>query len=59
MKKILDAYFAGDFKREGGGRNPKMKKVESSDITDGRTVYIELELLPDFFVATKRDGSRL
>lgn len=37
---VLDAYMAGKFKREGGGRNPKMKKVESSEVTDGRTIYI-------------------
>lgn len=38
--KILEAYQAGAFKRENGGRNPIMKKVETSRVIDGRTVYI-------------------
>lgn len=39
-EKVMAAYEAGSFKREGGGRNPKLKKVESSEVTDGRTIYI-------------------
>jgi len=35
---VLQAYEAGRF--TGRGRTPKMKKVEGSDIVDGRTVYI-------------------
>lgn len=38
--KVLKAYEAGLFKRAEGGRNPKMKKIEGSCLTDGRTVYI-------------------
>ena len=38
--KVLAAYEAGEFKRESGGRNPKMKKVETSSPIDGRTVYV-------------------
>lgn len=37
---VLAAYEAGKFKRGTGGRNPTCRKVESSQMTDGRTVYI-------------------
>ena len=39
-EKVLDAYKAGRFKREGGGRNPVLKTVETSRVEDGRTAYI-------------------
>lgn len=39
-ESILAAHEAGRFKRFEGGRNPKMKKIEGSCKTDGRTVYI-------------------
>ena len=37
---VLEAHEQGEFKRPEGGRNPKLKKVESSCSTDGRTIYI-------------------
>lgn len=37
---VLAAYEALQFKRQTGGRNPKMKKIEGSSVCDGRTVYI-------------------
>lgn len=37
---VLAAHEQGEFKRAEGGRNPKLKKVESSCPTDGRTIYI-------------------
>ena len=37
---VLSAYDQGKFKREGGGRNPKLKKVETSCPEDGRTIYV-------------------
>lgn len=39
-ERVLSAYEALQFKRKTGGRNPKMKKVESSSVCDGRTVYV-------------------
>jgi len=39
-QKVLDAYSAGRFKRQGGGRNPVLKTVETSRVEDGRTAYI-------------------
>jgi len=39
-EKVLEAYKAGRFKREGGGRNPVLKTVETSRVEDGRTAYI-------------------
>ena len=58
-EKILDAYFAGDFKREGGGRNPKMKKVEGQTLPMEEPFISGLERLLGFFVATKGGGSKL
>lgn len=37
---VLAAYEAGKFKRPHVGRSPKLKKVETSCPTDGRTIYI-------------------
>ena len=37
---VLKAHEQGEFKRPEGGRNPKLKKVESSCETDGRTIYV-------------------
>ena len=37
---VLAAYEAGRFKRPHVGRSPKMKKIEGSCPTDGRTIYI-------------------
>ena len=37
---VLAAYDAGRFKRPHVGRSPKLKKVETSCPTDGRTIYI-------------------
>lgn len=37
---VLKAHEDGEFKRKEGGRNPKLKKVESSCQTDGRTIYV-------------------
>lgn len=37
---VLKAHEEGEFKRPEGGRNPKLKKVESSCETDGRTIYV-------------------
>lgn len=37
---VLAAYDAGRFKRPHVGRSPKMKKIEGSCPTDGRTIYI-------------------
>lgn len=37
---VLAAYEAGRFKRPHVGRSPKLKKVETSCPTDGRTIYI-------------------
>ena len=37
---VLVAYDAGRFKRPHVGRSPKLKKVETSCPTDGRTIYI-------------------
>lgn len=39
-ESVLAAHEAGRFKRFEGGRNPKMKKIEGSCKTDGRTIYI-------------------
>ncbi len=39
-ESVLAAHESGRFKRFEGGRNPKMKKIEGSCKTDGRTVYI-------------------
>lgn len=39
-ENVLAAYDAGLFKRREGGRNPKLKKIETSCQTDGRTVYV-------------------
>jgi Putative phage replication protein RstA len=39
-ESVLAAHESGRFKRFEGGRNPKMKKIEGSCRTDGRTVYI-------------------
>ena len=47
-ERVLEAYEAGLFKRPEGGRNPKMKKVESSCPTDGRTVYVGARTSPRF-----------
>lgn len=37
---VLAAYASMQFKRQTGGRNPKMKKIEGSSPCDGRTVYV-------------------
>jgi phage replication initiation protein len=37
---VLAAYESLQFKRQTGGRNPKMKKIEGSSVCDGRTIYI-------------------
>lgn len=39
-EKVIEAYKQGLFKREGGGRNPVLKTVETSRVVDGRTAYI-------------------
>ena len=39
-ERVLKAHEEGEFKRLEGGRNPKLKKVETSCPTDGRTIYI-------------------
>ena len=39
-EKVLEAYKEGRFKREGGGRNPVLKTVETSRVVDGRTAYV-------------------
>lgn len=39
-ESVISAYEKGLFKRSEGGRNPKLKKVETSCVTDGRTIYI-------------------
>lgn len=39
-ERVLDAYASLRFKRQTGGRNPKMKKIEGSSVCDGRTIYI-------------------
>lgn len=39
-ESVLAAYEQELFKRPEGGRNPKLKKVETSCTTDGRTIYI-------------------
>ena len=37
---VLSAYHRGLFKKPHVGRSPKLKKVETSCPTDGRTIYI-------------------
>lgn len=37
---VLSAYEQKKFKREGVGRNPKMRKVEGGSVCDGKTIYI-------------------
>lgn len=37
---VLAAYEQKLFKREGVGRNPKMRKVEGGSVCDGKTIYI-------------------
>lgn len=39
-ESVIAAYKSGLFKRQGGGRNPTLKTVETSRVTDGRTAYI-------------------
>ena len=37
---VLSAYESGLFKRPNVGRSPKMRRIETSCPTDGRTIYI-------------------
>lgn len=39
-ESVLAAYESFQFKRQTGGRNPKMKKIEGSSVCDGRTIYV-------------------
>jgi DNA relaxase NicK len=39
-ESVLLAHERQEFKRKEGGRNPKLKKVETSCPQDGRTVYV-------------------
>lgn len=47
-ERVLKAHQNGEFKRASGGRNPILKKVETSRIQDGRTIYIGARTSPRF-----------
>lgn len=47
-ERVLAAHAEGKFKREKGGRNPMLKKVETSRLQDGKTVYIGARTSPRF-----------
>lgn len=55
-ESVLAAYQAMQFKRQTGGRNPKMKKIEGSSACDGRTIYIGARESSRFIRCYEKDG---
>ena len=55
-EKVLEAYKEGRFKREGGGRNPVLKTVETSRVVDGRTAYVGARTSSRFIRCYEKDG---
>ena len=56
---VLSAYDRGLFKKPHVGRSPKMKKVETSCPTDGRTIYIGARTSSRFIRCYEKGWERL
>ena len=56
---VLSAYDRGLFKKPHVGRSPKLKKVETSCPTDGRTIYIGARTSSRFIRCYEKGWERL